>query len=287
MKSVSSGSGRSLEELAALAAGGDRAALNELLASVQHPVYRLALRFLGHPDDAEDATQEILVRITTRLSTFEGRSAFTTWMYTVAVRMLLRTRKRLVEASVVSAERFAGGLDAGLADYPDASPRSPESEVLYQELCEEVRVSCTYGMLLCLSRPVRAAYLLGDVLGVTDVEGAAICETSRAAFRKRLERGRRTLRQIIDGRCGLVDPANPCRCGRQIEPSLAAGILDPAAPTFRGHPRVTATAGHDTDVFERAAEQIDTIVAIGDCTSEIGSPHRQRCGSRSANRCPT
>lgn len=256
------GPNRSLEELATLANGGDRAALNELLTRVRHPIYRLALRFLGSPADAEDATQEILVRLTTRLSTFEGRSAFTTWAYTVAVRMLLRTRRRLVELSVVSAERFAGFLDAGLAGTDYDTGRTPEQQVLYAELCEEVRVSCTYGMLLCLSRPVRAAYLLGDVLGVTDVEGAGICETTPAAFRKRLERGRRTIRQIIDGRCGLVDPANPCRCGRQIEASITAGILDPTTPTFARHPRLDADV--DSVLFETAAAQIDTVVAIGE-----------------------
>jgi RNA polymerase sigma factor (sigma-70 family) len=255
-------SDRSLEELAARANAGDRAALNELLARVRHPMYRLALRFLGNPADAEDVTQEILVRLTTRLSTFEGRSAFTTWAYTVAVRMLLRTRKRLFESSVVSAERFAAFLDAGLADVVEESGRSPEQMAVYQELCDEVRVSCTYGMLLCLSRPVRAAYLLGDVLGVTDVEGAEICDTTPAAFRKRLERGRRTIRQIIEGRCGLVEPAHSCRCSRQIDASITSGILDPNRLAFARHPRVDAPI--DRDVFEAAAAQIDAVVAIGE-----------------------
>jgi RNA polymerase sigma factor (sigma-70 family) len=85
----------SLDELARRAAQGDREALSTLVRDLQHPMYRLALRFLGHPDDAQDACQEILVRIATRLGTFEGRSKFTTWAYTVAVRSLLRTRKRL------------------------------------------------------------------------------------------------------------------------------------------------------------------------------------------------
>ena len=94
----------SIDELARRAADGDREALSALVRELQHPMYRLALRFLGHPDDAQDACQEILIRIVTRLGTFEGRSKFTTWAYTVAVRSLLRTRKRLVESSVQGAE---------------------------------------------------------------------------------------------------------------------------------------------------------------------------------------
>ena len=77
---------RTLEELARRAAAGDSEALPRLVEEVQHPVYRLALRFLGHPEDAKDASQEILVRLVTNLGSFEGRSQFMTWAYTVAVR---------------------------------------------------------------------------------------------------------------------------------------------------------------------------------------------------------
>jgi RNA polymerase sigma factor (sigma-70 family) len=216
----------SLDELARRAAEGDREALSTLIRQLQHPMYRLALRFLGHPDDAQDACQEILVRIVTRLGSFEGRSKFTTWAYTVAVHSLLRTRRRLVESSVQGAEQFAALLDAGIGEIDTTL-----EEVEYRLLCEEVRISCTYGMLLCLSRPQRAAYLLADVLGLTDADGAEILGCTREAFRQRGSRARRTLRRVIDDRCGLVDPANPCRCARQIASSEAAGIL--AAITSR------------------------------------------------------
>src|SRR5215510_14978793 len=132
-----------LDGLARRAAEGDRDALSDLVRELQHPMYRLALRFLGDPDDAQDACQEILIRIVTRLGTFEGRSKFTTWAYTVATRSLLRTRKRVVESSVQGAERFAALLDAGMGA---VDPTIEEAE--YRLLCEEVRISCTYGMLL-------------------------------------------------------------------------------------------------------------------------------------------
>ena len=243
-----------VDELARRAADGDRDALSALVREIQHPMYRLALRFLGHPQDAEDARQEILVRIVTRLGTFEGRSKFTTWAYTVATRSLLRTRKRAVESSVQGAERFAAFLDAGMGDIDTTM-----EEAEYRVLCEEVRISCTYGMLLCLSRPQRAAYLLADVVGLTDVEGAEILECTREAFRQRVARARRTLRYVIDNRCGLVDPANPCRCGRQITAGLDAGILHRDHLVLAEHPR------HEVRVWiEPVARQLDQVVAIGD-----------------------
>jgi RNA polymerase sigma factor (sigma-70 family) len=246
--------GPSVDELARRAADGDRDALTALVRELQHPMYRLALQFLGHPEDAKDACQEILVRIVTRLGTFEGRSKFTTWAYTVATRSLLRTRRRAVESSVRGAQAFAARLDAGLGDIDTTL-----EEAEYRLLCEEVRISCTYGMLLCLSRPQRAAYLLADVVGLTDVEGAEILECSREAFRQRVARARRTLRQVIDDRCGLVDPANPCRCGRQIAASESAGILR------RDHLPLAEHDRREVRVWiEPVARQLDEVVAIGD-----------------------
>jgi RNA polymerase sigma factor (sigma-70 family) len=243
-----------VDELARRAADGDREALASLLRQIQHPMYRLALRFLAHPDDAQDATQEILVRIVTHLGSFEGRSKFTTWAYTLATRSLLRTKKRFVESSVQGPEQFAAFLDRGMGDI---DPTMDEAE--YRLLCEEVRISCTYGMLLCLPREQRAAYLLADVVGLTDVEGAEILECSREAFRQRVSRGRRTLRHVIDNRCGLVDPANPCRCGRQIASSEQAGILSRDHLPLAEHPREEVRAW-----IEPVAKQLDDVVAIGD-----------------------
>jgi RNA polymerase sigma factor (sigma-70 family) len=246
--------GVALDSLARRAADGDRGALTELVREIQHPMYRLALRFLGNPDDAQDACQEILIRIVTRLGTFEGRSKFSTWAYTVAVRSLLRTRKRLYESAVRGAEEYAAALDAGMGD---VDPTLEEAE--YRLLSEEVRISCTYGMLLCLPRAQRAAYLLADVLGLTDGEGAEILDCGREAFRQRVSRARRTLRFVIDNRCGLVDPANPCRCGRQIASGEAAGVIDRRRLPLARHPR------QDVRVWiEPVAKQLDAIGVIGD-----------------------
>ena len=249
---------QSLETLAERAAGGDSGALSRLVDEVQHPVYRLALRFLGHPEDAKDASQEILVRLITNLGTFEGRSQFMTWAYTVAVRQLMRTRKRTIEASVKGAEAFAALLDQGMSDRDFTA-----EEAEYRLLCAEVRMSCTYGMLLCLSRPLRAAYILGDAMGMPDTVAAEICGISRAAQRQRLARARKTIREIIAQRCGLIDAANPCRCGRQVQNSLALGVIDPDDLAFSEHPRA-GDEPIEIDTIERAAEQLDVVLAMSE-----------------------
>ena len=67
-----------LSRVAFRAAAGDSAALERAVAGVRHDVYRLAVRMLWHPADAEDATQEALIRITTRIGSYRGEAAFRT-----------------------------------------------------------------------------------------------------------------------------------------------------------------------------------------------------------------
>jgi len=270
-----------LDRLAREAAKGDKRALGELCRELRHPIYRLALRMLSSPEDAEDATQEILVRVVTNLGSFEGRSKFMTWAYAVATHQLLRTKKRLVEQSVRGADAFAAAIDAGMGPaYEDAA-----SEAEYKELCAEVRISCTYGMLLCLSREVRIAYILGDLMGMTDRDGAEICSIRPAAFRQRLSRARRTMRTIIANRCGLVREENPCRCGRQIESSLKLGILERDRPRFARHPQASPQQIEADATIEAAARQLDLAAAMAEVyrsDPEFVAPERVYEGLRRA-----
>lgn len=86
-----------LDALALRAAGGDRAALEDLLAAVQPRVRRICGRMLLHPQDAEEATQDALLLVATKIGSFAGRSRFTTWLHAVAsnsARSTYRTLKR-------------------------------------------------------------------------------------------------------------------------------------------------------------------------------------------------
>lgn len=241
-----------LNALAYRAVQGDRGALEQLCLEVRDPVYRLALRTLGSPHDAEDAAQDILIQVVTHLGQFGGRARLMTWVYTIATRYLLRTRRRRVEASVQGAEPFAEWLDTHLAD----TRYGPAEEAELKLLEDECRIACTQGMLLCLTREQRVALLLGDVLGLSDREGAEICKVSRAVFRQRLARARGTIRFIIAKRCGLVNASNPCSCSRQIGACVKQGILDPQQPVFAALPR--ADKAFPTKI-ERAAEQLDDL----------------------------
>jgi hypothetical protein len=91
-------------------------------------------------------------------------------------------------------------------------------------------------MLLCLDRPHRLAYILGEVLELTGDEGAAILEIEPAAFRKRLSRARDEMEAFLAGRCGLANPGNACRCAKLLPVALAAGIVDANRLRYRPLP---------------------------------------------------
>src|SRR5262245_35495938 len=141
-----------LESDVALAVGGDRAALERVVQAIQPDVQRLALRFLWHPQDAEDDSQEILIRVITRLETFKGERAFRTWVFRVATNTLLTLRAKRAEHGL-SLDEFGADLERGLADsLPDTA-----QQVEHELLLEEVRVGCTMAMLQCLDRAHRLA----------------------------------------------------------------------------------------------------------------------------------
>jgi RNA polymerase sigma factor (sigma-70 family) len=206
--------------LVAAAVGGDQRALERILRAVADDVMRVARRMLWSPQDAEDATQEILVKVATRLSTFRGDAQVSTWVHRIAVNHLLSMRRRVEDAPLSFAafgEDLARDLDAAY----DA--RGVDEDML----AEEVMIGCTQAMLLCLDREHRAAYVLGEVLAFSSDEAAAVCEISPAAFRKRLQRARARIQEFMQGHCGLLDAANQCRCRRRIGAAIAHDRVDP------------------------------------------------------------
>jgi RNA polymerase sigma factor (sigma-70 family) len=212
------------------AQAGKQEALEQVIARIQHKVYGLALRMLAHPDDASDATQEILIRVITQLGSFRGESRFTTWVYRVAVNYLISCKRSRIEAQRYTFERFGEELEQNLTD-----PADPYDAPVDQSLLlDEIRVGCTLGMLTCLDRDHRIAYILGEILEMDGSEGAAILDISPAAFRKRLSRARTSIVDFMQRKCGLVNPDNSCRCHRRLTHARQIGRLDPARLRFAG-----------------------------------------------------
>src|SRR5688572_23879664 len=84
-------------DLVEQAKNGDRAALEKLVLRHQAWIYNIAVRMVFQPHDAEEVTQEVLVKAITKLSTFKGESKFRTWLYRIAANHVLNMKRRDVE----------------------------------------------------------------------------------------------------------------------------------------------------------------------------------------------
>lgn len=232
-----------LEDLARRAVDGDRDAVAAVVRGVEGTVYALAIRMLWRREDAEDATQEILVRVVTRLSQFDFRSRLTTWVYRVATNYLLDVKRSCVELKSLTFTAFAADLAEGLAlDGPADGERSV--------LTAEVKIGCTLGMLQCLDRPHRIAYVLGEILDLPAPEAAEALGVEPAAFRKRLQRARASIETFTSAYCGLVTDEAACRCNRRVPAAVGLGRVDPSNPSFAG----TAAAFDEVRAVVRRVE---------------------------------
>jgi len=241
------------QQLVRLAKGGSPDALAELVMRHQAWIYNLALRMVHHPEDAKDATQEVLIKLFTRLSTFDGRSSLRTWLYRIVLNHFLNMKRGRAESRGITFESYGHALDhTPDAELPD--PRAVPVDV--QLLVAEARIGCTSGMLLCLDREQRLIFILGGIFGVSDTVGAELLELSRDNFRQKLSRARRDLQSFMQEKCGLVNTANPCRCARKTRGFIAAGHVDPDNLRF-SRQRVTRVR----DVAARVSDEITGLDA--------------------------
>ncbi|MEL7657778.1 MAG: RNA polymerase sigma factor [Bacillota bacterium] len=237
------------------AMNGDKQALEELIISVKDKVYNLSLRMLWNPADAEDVTQEILIKVITNLSKFRSESKFSTWVYRIASNHLINTNKRGMENLGLSFEIYEKGMD----DVYDPSRPVSFDEADRNILADELKVSCTHGMLLCLDREHRMIYILSSMFGLNSKEGAYIMEITPEAYRKRLSRACEKMRNFMEENCGLVNENSKCHCRRRVEIAIQNRRINPGQLIFVNQPLV----GNDlAGVCKEEMEEFDKVSAV-------------------------
>lgn len=157
------------------ARSGDMDAFESLVRRHRTRVYRIALRIVGDPHDAQDVTQDVFIQAWAGLAGFLGGSAFTTWLYRITVNRALNHRQRRRESDPLPEQG------------PPASS-SPADEVIARE-----RAIATTRAIAALPADQRAVFVLHQMEGLSYSEVAAILRLSEATVRGRLARARRTL----------------------------------------------------------------------------------------------
>ena len=235
------------ESLVQRAANGDRAALEEALAGVQDLVFNLSLRMLGTFHDAEDASQDILVKVMTRLSSFRGDSAFDTWVFRIAVNHLRDYKKHLFAQSPLSFEFYGEDIRSGrAADAPDLTG-GVDSSLLAQEL----KLSCTNVMLQCLDPESRCIFILGTMFRVDSRIAGDILGITPEAYRQRLSRVRKKMAAFLSEYCGEYGQGT-CHCVHRVNYAIQNHRITPD--------RLDFTAAKPSDAAEAvtaAMEEID------------------------------
>ena len=160
---------------------GDRRAFSELVRRHQAAVFRSCYRVLGDREDAKDASQEAFIRAYRKLGTFQGRSAFKTWLLRLAMNVSLneRSRRELPRADIALAESIPG-------------PHDPEVELTKSEVASQI-----HNALQLVRSDHRAAVVLGDLEGLTYKETAEVLGITENTARSWAYRGRKRLKELL------------------------------------------------------------------------------------------
>ncbi|MEM7114929.1 MAG: RNA polymerase sigma factor [Chloroflexota bacterium] len=212
-----------IETLVQQAQDGNREALEQVVVAIQDKIYYLALRMLANVEDAQDATQEIMIRVITKLSTFQFNSKFQTWVFRVATNYLLDARKARAKEPDLSFDDFQNDLEEDLEE-----PAELEELVEYPLLLNEVRISCTMAMLLCLNKKLRLAYILGDIFQLNHTEASQALGVSKVSYRQQLARARKKVLAFTTRSCGLVSEQARCSCRTKMKGAIKRNRIDPA-----------------------------------------------------------
>lgn len=208
MKSLTDGE---LSALAEKAAAGDKEALEAILIGVRDTVFNLSLRMLGSFHDAEDASQDILLKIITHLSSFRGESAFSTWVFSIALNHLKNYKKHMFAKMPLSFEYYGEDiLNGKTGDIPDLTCDAEKAV-----LAEELKMSCTNVMLQCMDADSRCIFILGTMFRVDSRIAGEILGITPENYRKKLSRIRKKMADFLSEYCGEYGKG-ACRCENRV-----------------------------------------------------------------------
>ncbi len=175
-----------LEPLVRRSQAGDRDAFNELADECHAQVYRWALAQTGHPDDADDVAQDVLLRLHAGLGRYRSESRFTTWLYRVTRNVAVNHQRRQRRRSKLG-ERVDAAMIEAAAEVPD-----PADTLHQADTVEAIMVQFRE-----LPRMQREVFDLVDLQGMTPSEASALLAINPNTVRAHLFRARKTIRSRI------------------------------------------------------------------------------------------
>ncbi len=257
-----------IKTLVEQATTGDKKALESLAAGVQDMVFNLSLRMLGTFADAEDAAQDILLKMITHLSSFRGDSAFTTWVFRIAVNHLKNYKKHMFARFPLSFEYYGDDIENGkIQDVPDLT-QNVEKDLL----AEELKMSCTNVMLQCLDPESRCIFILGTMFQLDSRIAGEILEMTPEAYRQRLSRVRRKMADFLGQYCGEYGGGR-CKCKDRVNYAIQNHRIHPLKLDYTTASEIPVQTIVDV---KNAMEEIDGLSQDFSFCKPYRSPERTR-----------
>ena len=193
------------------AINGSKEALEAIIENIEGPVFNLSLRMLGRIEDAEDAKQDILIKVITSLSSYKGKSLFSTWVYKIAVNHLINEKNKDFVNHPLSFEIFGSDIDRYVASSVDQT--NPAEKKIF---LEELKID-------------RLIFILGTMFDVDSRLGSEITGLSADNFRQRLSRSRKVMSTFLSEYCEHAG-GKKCNCMNRVNYALSQHRIDPALP---------------------------------------------------------
>lgn len=259
------------EELQALvdkATAGDKKALETLVTGVQDIVFNLSLRMLGTFADAEDATQDILLKMITHLSSFRGDSSFTTWVFSIAANHLKNYKKHMFARFAPSFEYYGDDIENGkIQDVPDLT-QNVEKAIL----AEELKMSCTNVMLQCLDVESRCIFILGTMFKIDSRIAGDILDMTPEAYRQKLSRIRKKMADFLGQYCGEYGDGR-CKCKDRVNYAIQNHRINPLQLDYMTATEISVETMLDV---KNAMEDIDGLSQNFSFCKPYQSPERTK-----------
>ena len=257
-----------LQDLVMKATSGDKEALEMLVTGVQDIIFNLSLRMLGTFADAEDATQDILLKMITHLSSFRGDSSFTTWVFSIAVNHLKNYKKHMFAHYPLSFEYYGEDIQNGkIQDVPDLT-QNVEKDIL----AEELKMSCTNVMLQCLDTESRCIFILGTMFKVDSRIAGDILGMTPEAYRQRLSRIRKKMADFLGQYCGEYG-SGKCKCKDRVNYAIQNHRINPVQLEYVAATEIPAKTMLDV---KSAMENMDDLSQEFSFCKSYRSPERTR-----------
>lgn len=211
------------------ACDGSMNAMEKLIKFHQRFIYNVALKLVRDANDAADLTQEILIKMVTKLSQYQHKSSFRTWLYRMVMNHFISSRRKKSEKQIYSFDDLGVYID----EVHNDEDMDMEEQLEYSDYITSVRDNCMSSMLLCLDKQQRVIFVLGGVFNLKSTVAAPLLDITPENFRKQLSRAKSDLFQFMDNKCGLMNPANPCRCHKKAKGFMNEGKVDVNTHVFK------------------------------------------------------